>query len=165
MVWEGTRHRWWGVSFVLAVAETVTRHSVCMHFPYFWYLNLSVPGAAIRPSLTACPSLTSPCCGRGSSGRDERMTVWHSWDGSFKRADSVVRCILCPSRCLQPLEFPWDHGNLEDGSPGLRQQSWKMGRAWVPKNHASPSMSFGLLLCNRRKKNMSHFKSLLFELT
>lgn len=66
-------------------------------------------GSNVNLSKTAFPSLTCP---RGMAtevlAEMKEMTVWHPGDGCLKKADAVVRCILCPSHRLKGISvsFP-----------------------------------------------------------
>ena len=55
---------------------------------------------------TAFPSLTCPH-GMATEVLAEmkETTVWLSGDGRFKKADAVVRCLLCPSHFERNLSF------------------------------------------------------------
>lgn len=66
-------------------------------------------GSNVILSKAAFPSLTCP---RGMAtevlAEMREMTVWLSGDGCLKKADAVVRCILCPSHHLKGISvsFP-----------------------------------------------------------
>ena len=63
-------------------------------------------GSNVTLSETAFPSLTCPH-GMATEVLAEmkERTVWLSGDGRFKKADAVVRCLLCPSHFERNLSF------------------------------------------------------------
>lgn len=84
------------------MAETKTGHSICILL-ISQYLNLNLGSNAIWGSnVTLCKTaFSSLTCLHGVAteilAEVKGMIVWHSWDGSLKKLDSGVRCILCLS--------------------------------------------------------------------